>query len=78
MPINECQRNGEQGWQWGEEGKCYLPSEEGSEEAAKKKAIEQAIAAGAGPDEFAEQPIEMMTLNSIPILKAGVYREQSS
>jgi hypothetical protein len=43
MPIEECQRNGEKGWRW-PGGKCYLPSEEGSVEAAKNKARQQGIA----------------------------------
>lgn len=44
MPVERCMRNGENGWRWGETGKCYLPSEEGSDEAAKQKAIDQGIA----------------------------------
>ncbi len=41
MPIERCQRKNEKGWRWGEKGKCYIPSEEGSDEAAKKKAEKQ-------------------------------------
>ena len=41
MPVKRCQRNGEKGWRWGKTGKCYIPSEEGSDEDAKKRAEEQ-------------------------------------
>lgn len=40
MPVHRCWRKGERGWQWGSQ-KCYLPSEEGSDEAAREKAEEQ-------------------------------------
>jgi len=52
MPIERCERNNEQGWRGFPEGKCYLASEEGHDETAKKKAIDQAIAAGINPEEF--------------------------
>lgn len=41
MPTKRCQRKGEKGWKWGDEGKCYIPSEEGSDAAAKRKAERQ-------------------------------------
>lgn len=40
MPVHRCQRKGEKGWQWGNQ-KCFIKSEEGSDEAARKKAEEQ-------------------------------------
>ena len=40
MPIKECQINGEQGYKWGEQGKCYTGPN------AKEKAIAQGIAIG--------------------------------
>jgi hypothetical protein len=40
MPIQECQLNGEQGYKWGEQGKCYTGPN------AKEKAIKQGIAIG--------------------------------
>lgn len=41
MPVERCQRDGESGYRWGKQGHCYLPSEEGSDEAARKKAEKQ-------------------------------------
>ena len=41
MPIQECSRNGETGFKAWEDGTCYLPSEEGSEDAARQKALKQ-------------------------------------
>ena len=41
MPVERCQRDGERGWRWGTSGKCYLPSEEGSDRAAYQKAVKQ-------------------------------------
>lgn len=45
MPIHRCQRENKQGvlergWQYGNQ-KCFLPSEEGGDEAAKERALEQ-------------------------------------
>lgn len=40
MPIKECQINGESGFKWGDQGKCYTGPD------AKKKAIAQGIAIG--------------------------------
>lgn len=42
MPLKRCQSNGESGWKWGDEGKCYTG------ENAKEKAVDQAIAMGEG------------------------------
>ena len=41
MPVKRCQRKGEKGWKWGDSGKCYISSEEGSDEKAKQKARKQ-------------------------------------
>lgn len=41
MPVKRCQRNDEQGWKWGDEGFCYVGSEEGSDNAARQKALAQ-------------------------------------
>jgi hypothetical protein len=38
MPLKRCEINGNSGWKWGNEGKCY-PGDNG-----KKKAIAQGIA----------------------------------
>lgn len=46
MPLQRCQENGETGWRWGEQGKCYTDADKGE---AKKKAIKQAIAEGEDP-----------------------------
>jgi hypothetical protein len=86
MPIRSCTRDGENGWQWGESGKCYLPSEEGGEGKAKQKAILQGIAIE-GPDvdiglaerilgyAFPDEQItELASLLEVPVLTAGVFR----
>lgn len=77
MPIQQCQRNNEEGWQWGEEGKCYLPSEEGSDDAAKEKAIEQALAAGASPDEFQQDETisTFASLKDVEIFRPGTHND---
>jgi hypothetical protein len=61
--------NGEQGWQWDNEGKCYLASEEGSDDAAKEKAIKQAIAAGASEDEFSL----FADLKNVELFRPGIH-----
>jgi len=40
MPLKRCQSNGEDGWKWGDEGKCYTGRD------AKRKALNQGIAIG--------------------------------
>jgi hypothetical protein len=52
MPLNYCQENGDPGFKWGDQGKCYTytPNNEGSRRRAKKSAISQGIAIG----DFAE------------------------
>ena len=65
MPAQKCERNGEQGWQWGEEGKCFLPSEEGGEDKAKEKAASQGAAIG--------EAEHMSELLEVPILKEGIH-----
>jgi hypothetical protein len=46
MPLKECQINGESGYKWGDQGKCYVG------EDAKQKAIKQGLAID--KDYFAE------------------------
>lgn len=46
MPLKRCQRDKQPGWKWGDKGKCYIASEEGSDDAAKQKALLQGIAIG--------------------------------
>lgn len=48
LPIKECRLEGEPGFKWGDEGKCYTysPYNEGSKRNAKKKATAQGIAIG--------------------------------
>lgn len=78
MPIQRCQQNNEEGWQWGDEGKCYLPSEEGGDDNAKNKAIEQAIAAGASPEELRQihQPIvNFASLKDVELFRPGVHND---
>ena len=52
MPVERCQRDNEQGWRWGKEGYCYLPSEEGSDEAAKEAAKRQGRAIESNRESF--------------------------
>jgi hypothetical protein len=70
MPLQRCERDGSQGWQWGEEGKCYTEAEEGSMEDAKQKAIDQAIAIG--------EAAELATIKDVPVLKAGTHRSRNA
>lgn len=58
MPVERCQRDGEKGWRWGKRGKCYLPSEEGGEDAAKEKAARQGRAIKRQQDAIAIESIE--------------------
>jgi len=51
MPIEPCQRNNESGWKCGGSGYCYLPSEEGDEQAAKDAAQRQCDAIHAKEEE---------------------------
>lgn len=71
MPLQTCERDGSQGWKWGEEGHCYTIEEVGSLEEAKKKAINQAIAIGENPGRIEAQ--EHSTFYDVPLLKAGTY-----
>jgi len=40
MPLKRCQENNQQGWKWGDEGKCYVGPD------AKEKALQQGRAIG--------------------------------
>lgn len=45
MPgVKKCQRDGKDGWKAKGGNKCYLASEEGSEDKAKRKAFIQSYA----------------------------------
>lgn len=48
MPVNPCSENGQPGFKWGEQGKCYLytPGDKKSIGEAKRKATIQGIATG--------------------------------
>ena len=50
MPIMSCNEDGKKGYRWGEKGKCYTysPNDEAGRKAAKKKAINQALAITGG------------------------------
>lgn len=70
MPVQRCQRNGESGWQYGAEGKCYIASEEGSDDEAKRKAYLQGAAIeGGGPLDEAKHMSEI----DVPIIKRGIF-----
>ena len=51
MPIKRCEINGQPGWKWGNEGKCYPGS------AGKSKAIGQGIAIEG--DKFAKVKVSL-------------------
>lgn len=65
MPLNRCQKEGESGWKWGEEGTCYTG------ENGKKRAIEQAIAIGEGsfPDTEKGETMKDIFNNFLEFLK---------
>jgi hypothetical protein len=48
MPVKSCEDNGNAGFKWGDEGKCYTysPNNEGSRRNAKKSATIQGLAIG--------------------------------
>jgi len=50
MPVKQCTMNGQPGYKWGDEGKCYTyrPGSEAARMAAKRKAIRQGLAATGG------------------------------
>jgi hypothetical protein len=50
MPIRECQINGEQGYKWGEQGKCYIGPN------AKEDAIAQGVAIGDFQETYNDYP----------------------
>ncbi len=54
MPVQECQSDGQPGYRWGEEGKCYTytPSDEESRKAARAKAERQGRAVEAHTSEL--------------------------
>ncbi len=45
-PLERCQKDGRPGWKWGAGGACftYDPNDKGGEKAARKKAMDQAVA----------------------------------
>jgi hypothetical protein len=48
MPVKQCMENGDPGYKWGNEGKCYIysPYNEGSKKNAIKKATLQGLVIG--------------------------------
>lgn len=50
MPIQSCSDGGKSGYRWGESGKCYTypAGDKAGQKAAKKKAINQALAITGG------------------------------
>jgi hypothetical protein len=56
MPVQNCSIEGNQGYRWGEAGKCYtyVPSDDESRKEAMKKAISQGLAIGEFKQEFQE------------------------
>lgn len=70
MPVQRCTRNGEQGWQYGDSGKCYLASEEGSDDKAKQQAYLQGAAIEGGGPLHEEQKMAEL---DVPIIKKGVF-----
>jgi len=58
MPIKKCSSDGQSGYKWGNEGKCYTGKD------AKKQAIKQGIAIE-GPEKFSQkaQELKMLYIN---------------
>ena len=53
MPLKKCQKNGKQGWKWGDEGECYIgPS-------GKNKATRQGIAIEISKGNYTNQPSQI-------------------
>ena len=50
MPVKECQINGQKGYKWGDQGKCYVGRD------AKQKAINQGIAIGEYQESYTDYP----------------------
>ena len=48
MPLKRCNKSGQSGWKWGDQGTCYVynPDSKQSETIARKKAISQGVAIG--------------------------------
>lgn len=48
MPVKNCQLEGQPGYKWGDQGKCYTydPSSDSSKRRARQKAINQGLAIG--------------------------------
>lgn len=67
MPLKRCQKNGIDGWKYGDQGTCYTGS------GAKKKAIRQGVAIGGGTLEESIEAVAMtgrLTENELNELKA--------
>ncbi len=41
MPIKTCQKDGKPGFKFGDQGKCFIYSDNESKERARRKATEQ-------------------------------------
>lgn len=56
MPLKSCEINGQNGYKWGNQGKCYvfIPGDKNSEDKAKHQAITQGIAEHANGAKFAK------------------------
>lgn len=50
MPLIKCSKDGQDGWQWGKSGVCYIGPD------AKEKALEQGRAIEASKDTKDEKP----------------------
>lgn len=53
MPVQNCEQDGEPGFRWGSDGKCYTydPNSESSKERARDNAMEQGRAIDASKRE---------------------------
>lgn len=80
MPIESCQSNGNPGYRWGNQGKCYTynPSNEGSKKNAKKKATLQGIAIGEYESVQKNQFLNFIEENNlgVSISELGITEEQ--
>ena len=66
MPLKRCSDNNNNGWKWGDQGKCYTGPD------GKKKAIKQGIVIE-GPDKFREKASFLEEPFSEPEIKAAAY-----
>lgn len=80
MPVQSCELNGEPGYKFGPQGKCYTynPNNEGSKKNAKKKAALQGVAIGEYESVQKNQFLKFIEENQlgVSIEELGITEEQ--